>query len=157
MVAPAPLAAKFETAKQTLDLCTGGLDQRVVYEACRRGVLDRQIPLLRQAYRHKRDVMERALRSTLAAVASWRPPRGGFFLWVTLPNAIDAGHLLRRAVAHKVIYVAGQAFFVDGSGANTLRLSFSFVNDERIVEGVQRLAAAVNEEIPAALPTPARG
>jgi 2-aminoadipate transaminase len=146
VVAPAALASRFETAKQTLDLCTGNLDQHVVYEACRRGVLARQVPLLRQAYQRKRDVMQQALRDTLASRASWRPPRGGFFLWVTLPERIDASRMLARALARKVIYVAGQAFFVDGSGANTLRLAFSFVSDDRIVDGIRRLAETVSEE-----------
>lgn len=149
MVAPATLASKFETAKQTLDLCTGNFDQHVVFEACRRGVLARQLPRLRETYRRKRDVMEHALRAALASRVSWQPPRGGFFLWVTLPEGMDAGALLPKALARKVIYVAGGAFFVDGSGANTLRLAFSFVSDERILEGVARLAEVVNEATPA--------
>lgn len=145
MVAPAPLAARFEVAKQTLDLCTGSFDQRVVYEACRDGVLDRHVPRLRQIYRRKRDVMEQALAARFGGAVRWTSPRGGFFLWVTLPDGIDAGALLPRALAHKVIYVAGQAFFVDGSGASTLRLAFSLADDARIVEGIGRLATAFRE------------
>ena len=63
LVPPAPLAAKFEMAKQAEDLLTGSLDQRLIYEACRRGVLQRQLPILRAHYQHKRDVMERAVRA----------------------------------------------------------------------------------------------
>ncbi len=144
MMAPSSLAARFETAKQTLDLCTGNFDQRMVFEACRRGVLARQIPRLRATYQRKRDVMERALRaSPLASWATWTPPRGGFFLWVTLPAAIDTTRLLQTVLERGVIYVAGRAFFVDGSGANTLRLAFSYVDDQRIDEGVARLASAL--------------
>jgi 2-aminoadipate transaminase len=150
MVAPDSLATRFETAKQTLDLCTSGLDQRIVFEACRGGVLTRCLPELRRLYQNKRDVMERALHDRLGTSASWPQPRGGFFLWLTLPEGIDAGQLLRRALARKVIYVAGRAFFVDGrSGANTLRLAFSFVSAERIVEGVDRLSRAIIEEVEA--------
>ncbi len=144
MVAPASLAARFETAKQSLDLCTGNFDQRMVYEACRRGVLARQIPVLRSTYQRKRDLMEHALRaSPLGAWARWNRPRGGFFLWVTLPQWLDTGALLPAVLAQGVIYVAGRAFFVDGSGTNTLRLAFSYVDDQRIVEGITRLAAAL--------------
>lgn len=144
MVAPASLAVRFETAKQTLDLCTGNFDQRMVYEACRRGVLARQIPVLRSTYQRKRDLMEHAVRaSPLAAWARWDRPRGGFFLWVTLPQWLDTGALLPAVLAQGVIYVAGRAFFVDGSGTNTLRLAFSYVDDQRIVEGITRLAAAL--------------
>jgi 2-aminoadipate transaminase len=153
MVAPATLAARFETAKQTLDLCTGNLDQHIVFEACRRGVLERQIPRLRQTYQRKRDVMEHALRAALGSRASWQTPHGGFFLWVTLAGELDARRMLPSALARQVIYVAGQPFFVDGSGTNTMRLAFSFVSDDRIVEGVARLARALSEA-PTAEPEP---
>ncbi len=150
LTAPAPLAARVEVAKQAADLCTGALDQHIVYEACRRGVLERQAPRLRRHYQHKRDVMERALKETLGDVVSWPAPRGGFFLWVALPAQVDADAMLKRALAHGVIYVAGSAFFVDGRGKNVLRLSFSAPSPERIVDGVSRLAGAVREEIAAA-------
>jgi 2-aminoadipate transaminase len=144
--APAALASKLEMAKQSEDLLTGSLDQRIIYEACRRGILQRQLPLLRRHYRQKRDVMVEALRSTFGDRLSWPPPRGGFFLWATLPDQIDADRLLPRAVHHGVVYVAGDAFFVDGSGKNLVRLSFSAPPPERIREGVRRFGAAVAEE-----------
>lgn len=143
MTAPGPLTAKFETAKQTLDLCTGNLDQHIVYEASRSGVLERHIPRLRDLYRRKRDVMERALCEHLQGYATWRTPRGGFFLWVSLPEGRDTNALLTQAFARRVIYVAGQPFFVDQSGRHTMRLAFSFVDDERIAEGIARLSATI--------------
>jgi 2-aminoadipate transaminase len=145
--APAPVAAKLEIAKQAADLCTGELDQRIVYEACRRGILDRQAPVLRQYYQVKRDVMLGALSEHFGNTLSWPDPRGGFFLWATLPQPVDADVLLGRAMAHGVVYVAGQAFFVNGSGRHFVRLSFSAPAPERIKEGVRRLAVAVREEL----------
>ena len=156
--APAPLAAKLEMAKQAEDLCTGVLDQRIVYEAARRGILDRQLPLLRRHYAEKRDVMVAALKGALGDDISGPDPRGGFFLWATLPAAIDAERLLDRAVRHGVVYVAGSAFFVNNGGRNLIRLSFSAPSHERIREGVKRLAAAIREELTAGAPAepPAR-
>jgi 2-aminoadipate transaminase len=150
--APAPLAAKFELAKQAADLCTGELDQRIVHEACRRGVLDRQLPLLRQHYQEKRDVMVAALRRELGTELTWPEPRGGFFLWARLPDGLDADALVPRAVDHGVVYVAGTAFYVNGAGSRDIRLAFSAATVERITEGVRRLAVAMREEL-AALPT----
>jgi 2-aminoadipate transaminase len=147
IAAPAPLAAKFEMAKQAADLLTGSLDQRVIFEACRRGVLDRQLPVLRRHYQQKRDVMERALRRELGETVSWPTPRGGFFLWMTVPAHIDTDAMIPRAVEHGVIYVAGEAFFVDHQAANTMRLCFSTPTPERIEEGVLRLAATLRDEI----------
>jgi 2-aminoadipate transaminase len=154
--APAPLAAKFEIAKQAADLCTGALDQRIVHEACRRGILDRQAPVLRAHYQHKRDVMVAALRREFAAEVTWPDPRGGFFLWAKLPEAIDADAMVPRAVQHGVIYVSGDAFFVNGSGRHFIRLSFSAPTPDRIDEGVRRLAAAIREELVARAEPPSR-
>ena len=149
--APALLAAKFEMAKQASDLLTGSFDQRVVYEACRKGLLDRQLPMLRSHYQQKRDVMVAALKKELGSHVTWPDPRGGFFLWATLPEAIDSDAMVPRAVEHGVIYVSGDAFFVDAQsarlGANIIRLSFSAPTPSRIEEGVKRLAATVLEEL----------
>ena len=145
--AAAALASKFETAKQAEDLCTGGLDQRVVFEAAARGVLQRQIPQLRAHYQAKRDVMVAALTQAFGKDVTWPSPRGGFFLWATLPAEIDTEQMIARAVKHGVIYVAGEAFFVNGSGRNIIRLSFSQPTHEHIREGVGRLAATVREEL----------
>jgi len=147
--APAALAAKLEMAKQSADLLTGSLDQRIISEACRRGILQRQLPRLRRHYQQKRDVMVEALQARFGSRLSWPPPRGGFFLWATLPEHVDADRLLARAIDHGVIYVAGAAFFVDGSGRNLVRLSFSAPPPEQIREGVNRFGAALAEELEA--------
>jgi 2-aminoadipate transaminase len=149
MTAPADLAARFETAKQALDLCTGNYDQRMVFEACRRGVLARMVPQLRAHYQQKCRVMEDTLHGLLGADIAWTSPRGGFFLWTALPPHVNTARLLPRALAHGVIFVAGGAFFVDGSGQHTMRLAFSLPTPDRLVEGVTRLAAAVKEELAA--------
>jgi 2-aminoadipate transaminase len=147
--APPPLAAKFEIAKQAADLCTGALDQRVIYEACRRGILDRQAPVLRAHYQQKRDVMVAGLRREFASDLSWPDPRGGFFLWAALPHGLDADLMVTRAIENGVVYVSGDAFFVNGSGREFIRLSFSAPSLERIEEGVRRLARTISEELAA--------
>jgi 2-aminoadipate transaminase len=145
--APAPVAEKFELAKQAADLCTGELDQRIVDAACRRGILERQAPMLRKYYQGKRDAMVAALRAECSDEVTWGDPRGGFFLWATLPAALDADRMVQRAVAHGVVYVSGDAFFVNGSGRQFVRLSFSAPSVERIAEGVRRLAETIREEL----------
>jgi 2-aminoadipate transaminase len=154
IAAPAALAAKLEIAKQAEDLCTGGLDQRVIYEACRRGVLARQLPVLRQYYQQKRDVMVEALRTEFGETVTWPDPRGGFFLWATLPEQVDSNTMIGRAVDNGVIYVAGEAFFVNPAARNLIRLSFSSASHEKIREGISRLGRTVREEL-AAIETPA--
>jgi 2-aminoadipate transaminase len=147
IAAPPPIAAKIEVAKQAADLCTGGLDQRIVYEVWRRGVLAARLPMLRAYYQRKRTVMEAALRRTLGDLVSWPEPKGGFFLWAAFPALIDTDAMLTRAIAHRVVYVAGSAFFVDGRSGPLARLAFSAASAERIEEGIERLAAALREEL----------
>ena len=143
MVAPAPLTDRFETAKQSADLMTGSLDQRVVQELLRRGTLDHIAPGLRQLYQRKRDIMERSLQSTVGNDLRWVTPKGGFFFWVTLPDGTDDVALLSRALILRLVVVIGSAFYVDATGHNRIRLSFSSCAEGRIEEGVRRLAAAL--------------
>ena len=143
MVAPATLIQRFDTAKQSIDLMSGSLDQHVVHEAVRRGIVDRLAPRLRAQYRQKRDVMESALRRELDNRLTWPAPKGGFFLWAQLPEGYDDETLLTRALEHRLIFVIGSAFYVDGTGHDRIRLSFSAPTPERIEEGARRLAAAM--------------
>jgi 2-aminoadipate transaminase len=142
MKAPQVLIERFDTAKQSTDLTSGILDQHIVHEALRLGVADRLAPQLRELYRHKRDVMSKALRASLGSRLTWSTPKGGFFLWATLPEGCTDTMLLERALQHGVIFVVGSAFHVDGSGHDTIRLSFSAPSPERIEEGARRLASA---------------
>jgi 2-aminoadipate transaminase len=145
--APAPIAVKLEMAKQAGDLCTGVFDQRMVHECGRRGILERQLPMLRKHYADKRDVMVAAWRQESADALAWADPRGGFFLWATLPHGLDADRLLDRAVRHGVVYVAGSAFYVNDRGGSQIRLAFSAATHEQIREGVRRLAEAIREAL----------
>ena len=142
MQAPPSLIERFETAKQSTDLTSGILDQHVVHEAVKRGVVHALAPKLRALYARKREVMEQALRARLGDRLTWTPPKGGFFVWATLPAGCSDLALLERALARGLDFVGGSAFFVDGTGHETIRLSFSAPSIERISEGVNRLAAA---------------
>jgi 2-aminoadipate transaminase len=143
LVAPPVLIERFDTAKQSTDLTSGILDQCIVIEALRLGVVDRLAPQLRELYRTKRDVMEAAIREHIGTRLTWSQPKGGFFIWATLPDGLSDTEVLVRALEHGVVFVAGSAFHVDGSGHNTIRLSFSAPTPERIREGVRRLAATL--------------
>jgi 2-aminoadipate transaminase len=145
MQAPPSLVDRFETAKQSTDLTSGILDQHVVYEAVKRGVVHTLAPQLRALYAQKRDVMEQALRARLGGRLTWTSPKGGFFVWATLPPGQTDVALLQRALARGLVFVVGSAFFVDGSGHETIRLSFSAPSIERIAEGVNRLASALDD------------
>jgi 2-aminoadipate transaminase len=147
MVAPASLIERFDTAKQSVDLTSGILDQRMVLEAIRRGVLEKLAPQLRTVYQQKRNVMQAALRRELGERLTWPTPKGGFFLWATLPAGVDDIALLERALEQRLVFVIGSAFYVDGTGHDRIRLSFSAPAPERIEEGVRRLSAVLNPAV----------
>jgi len=90
-------------------------------------------------YRERRDAMLAAMEAWFPPEVTWTRPKGGLFLWVTLPDYLDATALLKVALTQKVAYVPGDAFHPDGGGRNTLRLNFSYCEPERIAEGIRRL------------------
>ena len=83
-----------------------------------------------------------ALEESLVGEVQWTRPEGGMFVWVTLPETVDAAALLERALARGVAFVPGAEFHVDGGGRNTLRLNFTHVTPDRIREGMERLKTA---------------
>jgi DNA-binding transcriptional MocR family regulator len=92
--------------------------------------------------------MEQSLRLELGDQLRWPAPKGGFFLWATLPSGIDDNGLLAHALEQKLVFVVGSAFYVDGTGHDRIRLSFSAPSDDRIREGARRLAAALLNSLP---------
>lgn len=145
VVAPEEVIDRLVRAKQAIDLHTGSLDQAVVVELLRDGVLDAGLPRLRAAYRERRDTLLAALAREFPSGATWTRPEGGMFVWVRLPAMMDAGRLLSRALEEGVAFVPGGEFHVEGGGDNTLRLNFTHATPERLREGVARLARVVGE------------
>jgi 2-aminoadipate transaminase len=143
LVAPPALYPKLLQAKQAADLHTSILNQRIVHEVLRTGMLDSHVPMIRARYKVQRDAMEAALQTHLAGIASWVKPVGGMFFWLELPEGLDAVALLPRAVAAGVAYVPGAAFFAQAPRANTLRLSFVTVAPAQIEAGVAALASVL--------------
>jgi 2-aminoadipate transaminase len=141
VVAAKPLLERLEIAKQAADLCSGMLDQSIVDELVAGGELPAQIERVRAFYRGKRGVMIAALEEHFADKARWTSAGGGLFTFLTFhdPELDTAAHL-NDAVAQGVAYIPGGPFFVDGSGRNTMRLTFAKEGDERIREGMLRLA-----------------
>ena len=145
MLAPRAVAAQLEIAKQAADLCSGMLDQSIVEEFCSTGALAPQIEKVRAFYRGKRGTMLDALARHFGGRAQWTSADGGLFTFVTFNDDVDTAERLADAVAAGVAYIPGGPFFVDGSGKNTMRLTFAKENDERIREGMRRLAECLDE------------
>ena len=152
VVAPTDVIKRCVMAKQGMDLHSSIFVQMVAHEVIKNGFQKEHVRLIRRVYRERRNIMLAALERYFPPEVSWTRPRGGLFLWVTLPASLDATKLLEQAIANKVAFVPGTAFYPDGSGHNTFRLNFSNAQPENIELGIKRLgeviAAALAVEMP---------
>jgi 2-aminoadipate transaminase len=136
---------KLITAKQAADLHTSYYVQRVVYQYLADNDVEKHIRYIQGLYKAQRDAMVSAIERYFPEGVQYTKPEGGMFLWVTLPEGVSSPDLFDLALKQKVAFVPGQAFFVDGSGQNTLRLNYSNSDEAQIEEGVRRLAGAIDE------------
>jgi 2-aminoadipate transaminase len=145
MAGPNELIQKAVTAKQSVDLCSPPFNQSILFEYLNRGLLEKQIAVITKAYREKRDFMLDKLAIYMPKLPGlkWTQPHGGLFLWVTMPENIDAGEMFHSAIEKKVAYVVGTAFYPDGGGHNSFRMNFSYSSMAEIEEGVKRLAQVI--------------
>ncbi len=131
--------------KQAGDLHTPTLNQMAVAEVAGDG-FDDHVAQVRGVYRQRRDRMLAALARHMPEGVEWTRPEGGMFIWLTLPAGLDGAELLKRAIeVARVAFVPGRAFFADGSGGNTLRLSFSNASVADIDTGIERLGRVIRE------------
>jgi 2-aminoadipate transaminase len=144
VIAAPEVIAHLVLAKQGTDLHTPTLNQMIAYELLRTGFLEQHLEVIVGTYRERRDVMLAALERHFPAGTRWTHPEGGMFLWVELPEGVDASALLEEAVEQRVAFVPGVDFHADGSGRNTLRLNFSNSSPDLIREGIARLGRAAH-------------
>ena len=144
-VAPHAVREKLVLASESAILCPSQASQMAISTYLDHADWQGQIKKFREQYRERRDAMITALEEMMPT-ASWNVPDGGFYVWVKLPEGLDAKQMLPRAVTARVAYVPGTAFYYDGTGADHIRLSFCYPTPERIREGVRRLAGVVNAE-----------
>lgn len=142
-VAAPALIERLDMAKQMADVCCNPLMQGIAYDLCTGGYLDAHIDALREIYHSRCQAMLGALAKYMPEGISWTKPNGGFYIWVTLPPQLDVVKMLPKAIENNVAYVVGSAFFADGSGRNTMRISFCHEKEEVIEEGIQRLSRTV--------------
>lgn len=147
VIADTAIIEKIVIAKQTADLCTSPFVQKIAAKYLETGIFDAHIASIIRLYREKRDVMLASLGEYMPAGVSWTEPEGGLFLFLTLPEYVDAEKLFIEAVREKVAFVPGNVFFCDGCGRNTMRLNFSFPSKEMNTEGVRRLAKAIEKNL----------
>lgn len=145
-LAPHAVREKLVLASESAILCPSAYAQMTVSAYLATCDWKAQIKVYRELYRERRDAMIESL-SALLPQASWTHPEGGFYVWVTLPEGLNAKAMLPRALTERVAYVPGTAFFADGTGHRNVRLSYCYPDPDRIREGVRRFAGVVQSEL----------
>jgi 2-aminoadipate transaminase len=162
-LAPHAVREKLVLAQESATLCPPTFSQLAVSSYLANHDWQGQIKQFQETYRERRDAMLDALADQMPSSATWTRPEGGFYVWLTLPEGLDAKAMLPRAVTERVAYVPGTAFYADGFGSRCMRLSYCHPSPERIREGVRRLAGVIRAELElretfgAALPREPRG
>lgn len=152
VAAPPEVARRLEALKQIADCGTSPLLQAALQRFLSEGELDGHLRRVRETYRERRDGMLAALRRAFPSPVAWTRPRGGLFVWVTLPDRVDGDELFAAATREGVTFSRGSLFHLDGRGRNTLRLAYAAVDPERIERGLDVLGGLLAERVRAAAP-----
>jgi len=147
IVAKGEVMERLVIAKQAADLHTGSLDQMVVHRFLKDNDFEAHVLRIRKLYGDQCQAMQEAIARHFPKNVAVTEPEGGMFLWATLPEGLSSLELLKLAVERKVAFVPGAAFFVDGTGDNTLRLNYSNADAATIDEGIRRLAECMQAEL----------
>lgn len=146
-LAPHAVREKLVLAAESSVLCPPAFSQLVISAYLAEHDWMGQVKTFRELYRERRDALLDALDDLFPPGSRWTKPGGGFYVWLTLPEGVDASAMLPRAVTARVAYVPGTAFYADGFGSRCMRLSYCYPTPTRIREGVRRLSAVVEEEL----------
>lgn len=146
-LAPHAVRERLVLAAESSVLCPPTFSQHAVSTYLANHPWLDQVKVFREMYRERRDAMLDALQDRFPTGARWTRPGGGFYVWLTLPDGLDAKAMLPRAVTNRVAYVPGTAFYADGFGSRSLRLSYCYPPPDRIREGIWRLAQVVEKEL----------
>ena len=148
IMAPPGVAAKINLAKQGTDLSGSMFDQKMAAAYFRDTPWKRTLQKFIKVYDQRRKAMLAAMEEYFPPEATWTHPEGGFFVWVTLPQYVDANSMLAEALDHGVIYAPGDSFYPDGKrGRNSMRLNFSYESPENIEEAIRRLAEVIEDRL----------
>ena len=146
--APRPIIQKMVIAKQVSDVHTPMLPQLLATEYMKRYDLDALILKMRENYAHKCKTMLDAMEHYFPSDVTYTRPGGGLFIWCDLGHGLDTFALSKKAIEQKVVYVPGNTFMVDmDQPTSTLRLNYSTMSDEKIVEGIRRLGIVFGDAL----------
>lgn len=132
-------------AKEASDLHTNIFAQYVIWDYLKNNDLDIHIAKITELYRKQAHAMTQAMDRYFPSTVKYTKPRGGMFLWVTLPEGVSTMSLFPKALERQVAFVPGDPFYTDTKNTNTMRLNYTNADSETIAEGIRRLGDLLKE------------
>jgi 2-aminoadipate transaminase len=145
MLVPEEIYHKCELIKQSADACSPSYTQVLADEFIRSGHIYSYIGKVRMEYKKRAEAMLKALDRHMPGYVKWNEPRGGFYIWLTLPEGTDSTAILRQAIDGGAVFVVGKTFDPSGKANNTMRLSYCNNSEAEIEEGIPVIAEAIRK------------
>lgn len=149
MLVPEAIYEKCELIKQAIDACSPSFTQVIADKFLKSGIADRYIEKVRIEYKKRAETMVNALNQQLPEEVTFTAPRGGFYIWLQLPEGIDSTEILQIAIAKGVVFVSGKTFDPHGVANNNIRLSYCNTSVEKINQGIPIVVSAIKEVLAA--------
>lgn len=147
LLASPEIIDKAQLAKQSIDACSSTFTQVIADQFLRQGKLETYVAGLRDIYKRRMNIMNDAMNEHMPEEAKWVVPKGGFYIWITLPENIDTIDILKIAIPKGAVFVIGKTFDPKGVKNNCFRLAYSHTPEDKLAEGVKIVAEAVKEVI----------
>jgi DNA-binding transcriptional MocR family regulator len=143
LLGPKEIIEKCELAKQSSDACTSTFNQVLAHEYLKKGKLRPYVESVRKVYARRATLMLTALEKYMPEKICWTKPKGGFYIWVTMPKNMDSSKVLMKSIESGAAFVIGNAFDPLGTRNNSFRLAFSYTPEEKIEQGIEIIANAI--------------
>lgn len=143
LLAPSEIIEKCELAKQSMDACSSTYSQVLAHHFMQSGAMPGYLEFLRAEYKERSQIMLDAMTKYMPDTCTWTIPRGGFYIWVTLQEHMDATEILTKSLQAGAVFVIGKAFDPENRRNNCLRLAFSHTPKEKIATGIRIVADAI--------------
>lgn len=147
LLGPKEIVDKCELAKQSMDACSSTFTQVLAHQYLSKGKLAGYVEGLRKIYKRRAQIMLDALKAYMPSDVQWTYPKGGFYIWVTMPSTADSSAVFQIALKGGAAFVIGSAFDPSGAKNNSFRLAFSHAPEDKIEKGIKIIADAVKEHL----------
>ena len=147
MLASHEIYDKAEIIKQGIDACSPNYTQVIANEFMRQGYMDRYLDKIRKEYAERSRLMLDALQEYMPEEIKWSHPKGGFYIWVELPEDMDSTDVLKESIEKGAVFVTGKTFDPENKQNNFFRLSYSNMDKNQIAPGIEIIASAIKNNI----------